>query len=221
MTRARPQPTDDATLAELLRQGLVELALDCPPTQQASLLRYLDLLVRWNKVYNLTAVDNPREMVIKHLLDSLAVLPCLTKGRILDVGSGAGLPAVPIALVQPSRLVTALDSSQKKVRFITQAILELGISNLSAIHHRVEDYQPMVRYDVVIARAYASIADFITATAHLLIPGGRWFAMKGVYPTAELDALPDVCTLVEVIPLHVPRLSAERHLVVLHHKGLS
>ncbi len=202
-------------LSEGLLHGLTALSIDLPATTQASLLHYLALLARWNKAYNLTAVDHPPDMVIKHLLDSLAVLPHLPPGRIVDVGSGAGLPAVPIALAHRERSVSALDSNQKKVRFIQQAILDLGIPNLTAIHGRAEAYQPTEHYNVVIARAFASLTDFVTATAGLLATGGCWVAMKGVYPAAELAALPAVCTLQEVIPLHVPGLNAERHLVIL------
>ena len=210
-TRDHPLPP-----AAWLRQGLTELSLEVSGETQQALLRYLDLLTRWNQAYNLTAVVDPVEMVIKHLLDSLAVLPHLPVGRILDVGSGAGLPAVPIALTRPDLSVTALDSNQKKIRFITQAMLELRLSNLTALHHRAENYHPTMRYDGIIARAFATVADFVTATAHLIAPGGVWLAMKGVYPTVELGSLPPVCAQTEVIPLYVPGLEAERHLVVLH-----
>ncbi|CAK0777968.1 Ribosomal RNA small subunit methyltransferase G [Gammaproteobacteria bacterium] len=150
----------------------------------------------------------PRSFRVEHQFRAFS-------SRGVDVGSGAGLPALPLALARPELQVTALDSNQKKVRFITQAALELGIPNLTAVHRRVEDHSPTVRYDAVIARAFASLSDFIIATAHLLAPGGVWLAMKGIRPTAELDALPSGCTLREVIPLHVPDLAAERHLVVL------
>ncbi|CAK0739942.1 Ribosomal RNA small subunit methyltransferase G [Gammaproteobacteria bacterium] len=201
--------------AELLRHGLLELALDVSEATRAALLRYLDLLLRWNKTYNLTAVRDPTEMVTKHLLDSLSVVVHVSPGRILDVGSGAGLPALPLALARPELRVTALDSNQKKARFINQVVLELHIQNLLVVHRRVEDYQPTDCYDTVISRAFSSIPDFISATDHLLAPRGVWLAMKGIRPDAELVTLPLGCRCQEVIPLRVPGLEAERHLVVL------
>jgi len=218
MTRSPKYPLTDTLEnlpAELLKHGLLELDIDLSKETKESLLRYLDLLLRWNKVYNLTAIRDATEMVTKHLLDSLSIIPYVPSGRILDVGSGAGLPAIPLALVRPELQVTALDSNQKKVRFITQAVLELQIQNLAVVHQRAEDYQPRKRYDTVIARAFSSIPDFISATAHLLVPNGVWLAMKGIRPDIELAALPSGCKCREIISLHVPNLEAERHLVVL------
>lgn len=193
--------------------------MDLPDGVQESLLCYLDLLISWNKVYNLTAIMNPLDMVTKHLLDSLAVISHVSPGRILDVGSGAGLPAIPLALARPELSITALDSNQKKIRFIKQVMLELRIQNLQAVHHRVENYLPTMPYDAIIARAFASIFDLVTMTAHLLVPGGLWLAMKGVRPDAELVGLPSECMIKEIIPLRIPNLQAERHLVVLVARG--
>ncbi|CAK0755397.1 Ribosomal RNA small subunit methyltransferase G [Gammaproteobacteria bacterium] len=200
---------------KLLRSGSKELALDLSEVTLESLLHYLNLLLHWNRVYNLTAINDPMEIVIKHLLDSLAVISHLPPGQMLDVGSGAGLPAIPLALAIPGLQVTALDSNQKKVRFITQVALELGIKNLTVVHQRVENYSPKILYDVIIARAFAKVSEFVAATFHLLVPGGQWLAMKGTRPDAELMTLPVGCRLKEVIPLRVPNLEAERHLVAL------
>jgi 16S rRNA (guanine527-N7)-methyltransferase len=201
--------------AALLDRGLAALGLDPPAPARAGLLAYLALLAKWNRAYNLTAVRDPAQMVTRHLLDSLAVLPHLHGRRLVDVGSGAGLPAVPIALLRPDLAVTALDSSQKKTRFVTQAALELKLPHLTALAVRAEAYRPEVPFDTVIARAFASLADFVRAAGHLAAPGGRLLAMKGAYPSAELAALPAGWNVSAIHRIEVPGLDAERHLVEL------
>jgi len=206
---------------QILADGLTALGLDLPQETQQKLLDYLALLAKWNKVHNLTAVRDPEEMVTLHLLDSLAVLPhlfvsSLAKGegkRLLDVGSGAGLPAIPIALARPQLKVTALDSSHKKTTFLRQVKAELGLANLDIVCGRVEEYQPEQKFDCVISRAFSDVAEFVQLTAHLCAKDGMWLAMKGVYPYDELAQVKNVIS--EVVPLRVPGLSAQRHLVFL------
>jgi 16S rRNA (guanine527-N7)-methyltransferase len=179
-----------------------------------ALLVYLAMLVKWNKAFNLTAVRTPAEMVSRHLLDSLAVVPHLHGQCIIDVGSGAGLPGIPLALAFPQREFVLLDSNSKKTRFLTQLRAELGLANLSVVHSRVEDYRPSPGFDCVISRAYASIADILSSSGHLLIEGGEFLAMKGGLPEQELMALPPGWRLLEQLRLQVPGLEQEqRHLL--------
>ncbi len=202
-----------ATVHERLAGGIAALGLALDAAQQQRLLAYLALLLKWNKAYNLTAVRDPLEMVTKHLLDSLALLPHLQGGRLLDVGSGAGLPGIPLAIAAPQREVTLLDANSKKTRFLLQAKGELGLYNLSVVHSRVEQYRPERLFDTVTARAFASLAELYQDTAHLLAPGGCLLAMKGEYPAQELAALPQGVVVREVIAVTVPGLRAQRHLV--------
>jgi 16S rRNA (guanine527-N7)-methyltransferase len=199
--------------AATLAQGIAALGLPLDAAQQERLLAYLALLVKWNQAYNLTAIRQPLEMVTKHLLDSLAVQPYLYGTRVLDVGSGAGLPGIPLAIADPAREFTLLDSNGKKTRFLLQAKGELRLSNLSVVHSRLEQYRPGQLFDTVTARAFASLADMTAGTAHLLAPGGSLLAMKGEYPQDELDALPPGFVVREIIALTVPGLEAQRHLV--------
>lgn len=205
--------SDDTATGALLRRGIEVLGLALDAMQQEQLLTYLMLLVKWNKVYNLTAIRAPGEMVTKHLLDSLAVLPHLQGGRVLDVGSGAGLPGIPLAVADPAREFTLLDANSKKTRFLLQAKGELRLSNLSVVHSRLEQYRPGRLFDTVTARAFASLAEMAAGTAHLLAPGGSLLALKGDYPQQELDALPAGFAVREIIALTVPGLEARRHLV--------
>ncbi len=198
---------------ELLARGAAELGLQLSQAQREQLLAYLALMVKWNKAYNLTAIRDPAEMVVKHLLDSLAVLPHLQGGRVLDVGSGAGLPGIPLAIAAPGIDFTLLDSNSKKTRFLLQAKGELRLGNLSVVHSRVEQYRPGQLFDTVTARAFASLADLVTETAQLIVAGGCLLAMKGELPEAELAVLPPGFVVREIIPLTVPALQAQRHLV--------
>ncbi len=201
--------------ADALREGLVALGLDLDDTTQAALLRYATLLRRWNRVYNLTAVDDPGAIVTRHLLDALAVLPWVPEGRLVDVGSGAGLPGLPLALARPELDVTLLDASSKRVRFLRQAVIELGLANAHPLQARAEAHRPQRRYDAVITRAFANISDMLSACRHLVADAGVILAMKGQRPDEELAALPPDIVLRDVVPLAVPGLDAARHLVRL------
>lgn len=198
---------------EILSRGLLAMGLDLPPATQQKLLDYLNLLVKWNKVHNLTAVRDIGEMVTLHLLDSLAVLPHIQSGRLLDVGSGAGLPGIPLALVRPDLDITLLDSVHKKSTFQRQAKAELGLNNLQVVCSRVEDFLPEQKFGQIISRAFSDLAEFVRLTEHLLADQGQWLAMKGVYPYDEIAQLKEMS--VDVLPLNVPGLEAQRHLVFL------
>lgn len=202
-------------LAKQLQQGLLEIGLYIDEATQSKLLDYVALLHKWNRAYNLTAVRKPELMVSRHLLDSLVVQPYLQPGRILDVGTGAGLPGIPLALIRPDDAFFLLDSNSKKTRFITQAVAELGLQNVTVVQSRVEDYQPDQLFNTIISRAYSTLANMIAGTRHLLAEGGVFFALKGVYPVAEIDELPADMQLVQSYPLYVPGLDAERHLVII------
>lgn len=178
------------------------------------LLEYLSELQRWNKAFNLTAITNPDEMVVRHVLDSLAVAPWV-HGRTLDVGTGAGLPAIPLAIMDPELDVTALDSTGKKVRFMLHAVRHLNLQNVEPMHARIEEYTSLAPFDTVISRAFASIAEFAGATRHLLGPRSRLLAMKGQRPDDELERLPGWISVEAVEKLAVPGLHAERHLVIM------
>ena len=201
-------------LEKRLQQGLREMGLELPPTAVEKLLNFLQLLDKWNKSYNLTAVRDPEQMVPRHLLDSLSVLPYLQGPRVLDIGTGAGLPGIPLALARPDIEFTLLDSNAKKTRFITQALHELGLKNVAVAQERVEKFHPAEKFDTLIARAFASIPDMLAASRHLCAPHGRFLLMKGVFPREELAAVTDGYRS-EVKALTIPGLDAARHLVIL------
>ncbi len=205
--------SSDAVRQRLV-SGLQALQLELPESVVEGLLAYLAMLAKWNRAYNLTAVRDPLEMVTRHLLDALAVVPHLPEGRIIDVGTGGGIPGIPLSLVFPERSFTLLDSNGKKTRFLVQAKAELGLDNVTVVHQRVENYQPDQRFDCVITRAFASVADILTGSRHLLTTDGQMVAMKGEVPEKELATLPEGYHLLEVIPLTVPGLEQEqRHLL--------
>jgi 16S rRNA (guanine527-N7)-methyltransferase len=203
--------------AEELAQGCAQLGLDLAPEVQQRLLNYLQLLQKWNKVYNLTAIRQKEQMISHHLLDSLAVVPHLWPARWLDVGCGAGLPGLIIAMVRPDWQVTLLDSNSKKTSFVQQAIIELGLRNAVVHCGRVEEFQAAEKFDGIISRAFTETADFVQITRHLLANGGQWAAMKGA-PDQELKHLPGDVEVARLIPLQVPGLNAARCLVVLKAK---
>lgn len=204
------------SLSEDLVAGLTAMGVPLDSAQQQKLLDYIALIVKWNKVYNLTAVREPEAMVAHHLLDSLAVLPHLTGAhRLIDVGSGAGLPGIPLAIVRPDMKIALLDSNHKKTTFMRQACLELGLTNAEVVCERVEKWQPQDKYDVVISRAYSELKEFVRLSAHLVAKGGKLYAMKGVYPVEEIAQVKDSVKVVEVIALTVPGLEAQRHLVII------
>ena len=202
-------------LAQELARGIKQLGVEVTPEVQQKLLSYLTLLQKWNKVYNLTAIRQPEQMVSHHLLDSLAVLPHLWPRQWLDVGCGAGLPGIVLALMRPEWAFTLLDSNSKKTSFVQQAIIELGLRNMRVCCARVEDWQPEQRFDGIISRAFAEPADFVTQTRHLLAQEGRWVAMKGMPPDEELKRLPTDVRVEQIIQLQVPGLDAARCLVIL------
>jgi len=199
-----------------LERGLVELALVLPSGAAEKLMAYLGLLAKWNQIYNLTAIRDPLQSVSHHLLDSLVVLRELSDcaGTLVDVGSGGGLPGIPLAIADPARPVTLNDASEKKAAFLRQAVIELGLSNVTVHVGRVEDWHPATGFAVVISRGLASLADFLERCRHLVAPAGVLAAMKGVYPRDELAQVPADCDCREVRRLKVPLLDAERHLVL-------
>jgi len=202
-------------LAQKLADGLAALHLDIPLDVQAALLDYVALLAKWNRAYNLTAVRQPAQMVVRHLLDSLAVRPYLVGERVLDVGSGAGLPGIPLALAEPARHFTLLDSNGKKVRFLIQAVADLRLGNVDVVQCRVADFRPAQPFESIVSRAFSGMAELIGQAAHLLAPDGRFLFMKGVYPEAEAAALPADWVIEAVHRLEIPGLDAERHLLVV------
>ena len=199
--------------AATLAAGLAELGIDLPAEAQHKLLAFRDLLLKWNKIYNLTALRDPAQAVSHHLLDSLAILPHVGPGALLDVGSGGGLPGIPLAIARPELSVSMVDTVQKKATFLQQAAIQLGLKNVTAHHARVETMTG--QYAQISSRAFAELKLFVDLTRHLLTPGGRWLAMKGVRPDDEIAALPADIIVESVIPLHVPGLDAERHLIIL------
>lgn len=203
--------------AEELNQGALELGVELSAQQHEQLLAYLALLIKWNKAYNLTAVRDPDEMVSRHLLDSLSVVPFVTEAgdNWLDVGSGGGMPGIPLAILFPERQFTLLDSNGKKTRFLTQVKLELKLANLQVIHSRVEAFTPTVPFSGICSRAFSSLEDFSNWTRHLGDGNTQWLAMKGVHPDDELQALPADFSLTATHVLKVPGCQGQRHLLIL------
>jgi 16S rRNA (guanine527-N7)-methyltransferase len=203
-------------LREPLHAGLTALGLELEAGQEEKLLAFLALLSKWNRVYNLTAVREPAAMVTQHLLDSLAVLPHLGEvDTLVDVGSGAGLPGIPLAIARPELALTLVEASHKKASFLQQACLELTLRGATVVCERVERFVPAHPVEAVISRAFAELREFVRLARHLVGPGGRLLAMKGVYPDEELAQLPPEVTVRAVVPLKVPGLPAQRHLVVM------
>ena len=201
-------------LAARLRSGLLQLELQ-PQGLEEPLLAYLALLRKWNKAYNLSAVRDPEEMVTRHLLDSLVILPFLRGPRLLDVGTGAGLPGIPIAIARPELAVVLLDSNGKKTRFLRQVVLEMGLRNVEVVDQRVESYQPADAFSDITSRAFSELGEFIRLTRSLLAPGGHWLAMKGRLDQNELAEIGAERGKLHVHQLRVPGLDAERHLIEL------
>ncbi|OOZ39388.1 16S rRNA (guanine(527)-N(7))-methyltransferase RsmG [Solemya pervernicosa gill symbiont] len=204
---------NEAAPEELFEQGLAALHLDLSAEVQQKFMDYIALMLKWNRVYNLTSVRKPALMVTRHLLDSLVVLQHIKEPRLLDVGSGAGLPGIPLALARPDWQIVLLDGNAKKTRFMTQAVADLGLQNVKVVHERVELFKPEQPFDTIISRAFSTVENMTEMAGGLLAPEGRLLAMKGVYPLAELEMLPDGFTVKEVIKLDVPTLDADRHLV--------
>jgi len=209
-----------ALLEQRLQAGIDRLGLELPAGAPDALIDYIELLARWNRAYNLTAVRDPEAMVIRHLLDSLAVLPHLPDcPRLLDIGSGPGIPGMILAICRPDSEVTLVDSNLKMTRFAAAARRALDLPNVEVRRERVERIEPAAGYACVISRAFASLADFVRLAAPLLAEQGRLFAMKGRLDPAELDGLPSGFAIVARHRLDVPGLDAERHLLELRRTG--
>lgn len=191
------------------------MGLALPAAAMDQLANYLDLLVKWNRVYNLTAIRDEAKLVSHHVLDSLAVVSHLPDGNVVDVGSGAGLPGIPIAISCPGREVTLLDSNHKKAAFLKQAVAELGLVAAHVVTERVEVYRPVEPFRTVISRAFANLADFIKLAGHLCASDGVMIAMKGMHPRDEIAQLPSTWKVEKVVGLEIPQLGASRHLVFM------
>ena len=200
---------------EQLAQGLTTLGLNLPESAQTKLLAYSALLYKWNKTFSLTALRESEKSVSHHLLDSLAILPFVTADNLLDVGSGGGMPGIPLAIARPDLAVTLLDSNSKKAAFLQQAAIELALPNVSVHCGRVEQYHPDKPFAAITSRAFAELADFVTLSTALLADNGCWLAMKGVRPDDEIARLPTGVTVTSVHRLAVPGIDGERHLVVM------
>ncbi|MBI5450243.1 MAG: 16S rRNA (guanine(527)-N(7))-methyltransferase RsmG [Gammaproteobacteria bacterium] len=197
-------------LEQQIVAGLAELNIDTEPQR---LLAFVLMLDKWNHSYNLTAVREPAQMVVQHLFDSLVMLPFIIGPRIIDVGTGAGLPGIPLALVSAGQHFVLLDSNRKKTRFVLQAVAELGLANVEVVTSRAEDYRPVEGFDTVICRAYATIGQILASAGHLCRPGGQVLAMKGQHPAAELAAIVPPFTIKNIQAISVPQLRAARHVV--------
>jgi len=202
-------------LQESIARAGEALGLELDPSVSAQLAAFVRLLEKWNRTYNLTAVRQPEAMVTRHILDSLAVLPFLRTGRLLDVGTGAGLPGLPLAIARPDLRVTLLDANAKKLRFVRQAAAELDLDNTEVVQARMQEYQPARAFDMVISRAVAGLDELYRQSHHLLAPGGRMLFMKGALPEAEMTALAPGHETLHIERLCVPGLEAQRHLIWL------
>jgi 16S rRNA (guanine527-N7)-methyltransferase len=204
------------SLEESIRDGIAAMALEMPATAPVALARYLELIAKWNRVHNLTAVRETEQMVVLHVLDSLSLLPHLDGVKtLLDVGSGPGLPGIPLAIARPQIAVTLLDASHKKAAFLEQAKVELALPNVSVACERVEAWKTERRFDAVVSRAFADLVDFVHQAQHLVAPGGTLIAMKGVHPFEEIARVPATHRVARVLEISVPSLEAKRHLVFL------
>ena len=208
-------------LPERLNALLAETELQVTEPQRQQLLALVAALHKWNKAYNLTSVREPLEMLSKHILDSLVVSPYLPDGTLIDVGTGPGLPGLPLAIINPDKHFVLLDSLGKRIRFIRQTCFELGIDNITAIHSRVEQHQPETPYAAVLSRAFASVHDMLSWCGHLTDESGQFLAMKGQLPESELNTLPANIAVRHVYELKVPGLDGQRHLIALGYANTS
>ena len=209
------------SLESQLAEGVAELGITLPEGSSVRLLQYMDLVEKWGKIYNLTAVRKPEAMLSRHLFDSLAVLPHIAGPRVADVGSGAGLPGIPLALVRPDWRVVLFESNQKKAVFLQQACIELGLKNVEVVAERVESFGPKEKFDTVISRAFSSLAVYVRLAGHLCKEddkGGTIVAMKGTRPREELAQIPEQFVINNMFPVIVPGLNAKRHLVLIKRK---
>ena len=205
----------DITLQQLLTDGAAALGIELSGPQTEQLLALVDELLEWNTRFNLTAIREPREVVTRHLLDSLSVQPHLAGQTIADIGTGAGFPGLPLAIVDPQRHFALVEATGKKAKFVEHAVGKLGLANVRVVNDRAEKWRPERPFDAVLARALGSLADFVRFAGRLCAPGGRLLAMKGQYPTAEIAAIPRSWRVVAVSRLQVPGLDARRHIVIL------
>ena len=200
-------------LQQQIRQGCTALSIEVSDTTTEKLALFIGLLEKWNRVYNLTAIRDRRAMVVRHILDSLAVLPFLKRRSLLDVGTGAGFPGMPLAIASAELSVTVLDANAKKLRFVRQAVSELGLNNVEVVQSRMQEYQPAQSFDMVISRAVANLSELYRQTARLVRPGGRIYFMKGSLPAEEIEALKADRESLHIERLCIPGLQAERHLL--------
>jgi 16S rRNA (guanine527-N7)-methyltransferase len=199
---------------------IAQTDLDVSSHQREQLVGYVEMLNKWNKAYNLTSVRDPQEMLVKHIMDSIIVSTHLQGERFIDVGTGPGLPGIPLAIMNPTKQFCLLDSLGKRIRFIKQVLHELKIDNVNPIQSRVEEYQPEDKFDGVLSRAFASITDMVEWCHHLpKADTGNFLALKGQLPQDEIDQLPEWCSVTDIKALNVPQLEGERHLVILSRKG--
>jgi 16S rRNA (guanine527-N7)-methyltransferase len=208
-----------AVYRKILDEGLAGLQLTVSPEKRDLLLNYHQLLVKWNKAYNLTAVRNPEEMISRHIIDSLSISPFIEGKRFLDVGTGAGLPGVILAILYPERMFDLLDSNGKKTRFLFQVKTELALSNINIFQCRVEQHQLEQPYDGILSRAFASLAGMLESSRHLLAQSGRYYAMKGVRPEDELRTIEKDYIVEACHSLNVPAADGQRHLVIIKNRG--
>ena len=201
---------------ELLEDGIYKLGLEGRLAGDSLLMEYVTELLNWNRVYNLTSVRKPADIVTRHILDSLTLIPHLNGDRILDVGTGAGLPGIALAIACPEREFVLLDSSSKKLRFVQQTLAILKLDNVTLENSRVEEYRPEVLFDTITCRAFSDLPDFYRHTAHLCSKDGKMLAMKGVYPMTEIECIDNKELIDDVVALKVPGLDAQRHLVIMH-----
>jgi 16S rRNA (guanine527-N7)-methyltransferase len=211
---------DRAALSQVLADGIKDLGLDLTDAQQGQLMDYLTLLAKWNKVYNLTSLRDPLQMVTHHLLDSLAAVPAFAGAEnVLDVGAGGGLPGIVLAIARPGMKVSLVDTVHKKTAFLTQVKAQLCLANVTVYTARVEQLEVPAKFDVITSRAFADLSDFVNWSGHLLAGGGRFIALKGVAPPDEQERVPGDWKVSEVRALQVPRLEAERHLVFIERQA--
>lgn len=203
---------------EILRSALSDNQLTLSQTEQDKCIAYLEMMQKWNKVFNLTSITEPKDMLYKHLIDSLVIAKNVTGKNCLDVGSGAGLPGIPLAIINPEQKWTLLDKNNKKTRFLTQVVAELELSNVTIEQARCEDFKPPHKFDMILSRAYATLALFVQTTQHLLSIDGIFLAMKGKYPKDEIDALPENIELLSEDRVTMQGMNDERHLICLRPK---
>lgn len=207
---------DRPALAQVLASGITELGLDLNDLQHGQLLDYLALLFKWNAVYNLTSVRDPMQMMTHHVLDSLAAVSAFDgAANILDVGAGGGLPGMVLAIARPGMKVSMIDTVHKKTAFLTQVKAELGLANVTVYTKKVQELEVATKFDVITSRAFADLSDFVNWSGHLLAEGGQFIALKGTAPPEEQERLPKEWKVTKLVPLQVPRLQAERHLVFI------